>query len=194
MKKSTIIRRGRHCVFNLHVHLVFVAKYRRKVFTKKSLQDLREIFDDICHKMGVELIEFEGERDHVHLLIHYLPTHSISKIVNALKGASSRRIRKMGYKRINNLSFGFNPLIIRGDFSKILEIFTEGNGQRAIFEVKSSRRARKIPEYQGIKPEAQVNRALWGKSLWSPSYFAGSCGGASIEVIRTYIANQLSPA
>lgn len=137
MKKSTMIRRGRHCVFNLHVHLVFVTKYRRKVFTKKSLQDLREIFDDVCRKMGLELIEFDGEKDHVHLLVHYLPTQSISKLVNALKGASSRRIRKMGYERIN--------------------------------------------------------KALWGKSLWSPSYFAGSCGGASIEVIRTYIENQRSP-
>lgn len=137
MKKSNIIRRGRHCVFNLHVHLVFVTQYRRKVFTKKILQDLREIFDDICHKMGIELIEFDGERDHIHLLVYYLPTRSISKIVNALTGASSRRIRKMGYEKID--------------------------------------------------------RALWGKNLWSPSYFAGSCGGASIEVIRTYIENQKSP-
>ena len=38
-----------------------------------------------------------------------------------------------------------------------------------------------------------IQQALWGKSLWSPSYFAGSCGGAPIEIIRQYIENQQSP-
>ncbi|NBI14152.1 IS200/IS605 family transposase, partial [[Haemophilus] felis] len=45
MKKEIEIRRGRHVVFNLHVHLVFVTKYRRDVFTKAILDDLRTIFE-----------------------------------------------------------------------------------------------------------------------------------------------------
>ncbi|OWZ81430.1 IS200/IS605 family transposase, partial [Pasteurella multocida] len=48
MKKETEIRRGRHVVFNLHVHLVFVTKYRREVFTQAILNDLRSIFATIC--------------------------------------------------------------------------------------------------------------------------------------------------
>ncbi|CAB3395461.1 transposase [Kyrpidia spormannii] len=44
MTKSNEIRTGRHCVYNLHVHLVFVTKYRRGVFTKEILEDLREIW------------------------------------------------------------------------------------------------------------------------------------------------------
>ncbi|STY61035.1 Transposase and inactivated derivatives [Mannheimia haemolytica] len=43
MKKETEIRRGRHVVFNLHVHLVFVTKYRREVFTQAILNDLHSI-------------------------------------------------------------------------------------------------------------------------------------------------------
>jgi len=41
---------------------------------------------------------------------------------------------------------------------------------------------------------ASVEKALWGKSFWSPSYFAGSCGGAPISVIRQYIEQQQTPA
>ncbi len=77
MKKSIDIRRGRTCVFLLHVHLVFVTKYRRKVFTKQILKDLEHIFIDICQKMNVILAEFDGEEDHVHLLVNYTPTNSI---------------------------------------------------------------------------------------------------------------------
>ncbi len=138
MKKSNLFRRGRTCVFALHVHLVFVTKYRRKVFTKKVLKDLHEIFLDVCLKMKVSLEEFDGEKDHVHLLINYPPTQSVSKLVNALKGASSRRVRKKGHE--------------------------------------------------------SINRALWGKHLWSPSYFAGSCGGAPLAKIREYIESQQTPA
>lgn len=54
---------------------------------------MRLIFQDICKKFEAELIEFEGERDHVHLLINYPPKLAISKLVNSLKGVSSRLLR-----------------------------------------------------------------------------------------------------
>ncbi len=137
MLKSIDLRRGRSCVFLLHVHLVFVAKYRRCIFTKSILVDLGKIFQNVCEKFGATLVEFEGEKDHVHLLVNYAPTTSVSKLVNSLKGVSSRMIRKKGYPTVK--------------------------------------------EY------------LWGNALWSPSYFAGSCGGAPISVIRQYIEQQNSP-
>ena len=49
------LRRGRHVVFNLHAHLVFVAKYRRAVFTKQVLDDLEAIFDDVCKNLKPSL-------------------------------------------------------------------------------------------------------------------------------------------
>ena len=55
MSNSQEIRTGRHCVFNMHVHLVFAAKYRRDVFTKAMLETMREVFERVC-------LDFEGKR------------------------------------------------------------------------------------------------------------------------------------
>ena len=137
MKKETDLRRGRHVVFKLHVHLVFVAKYRRKVFTKEILDDMRQIFESVCTDFEAQLVEFDGENDHVHLLVNYPPKVSISKLVNSLKGVSSRMIRQKNYP--------------------------------------------------------SIREKLWGGALWSPSYFAGSCGGAPISIIRQYIEQQNTP-
>jgi len=137
MAQETDIRHGRHCVFLMHVHLVFVTKYRRNVFTKQILDDLRPIFSAICTDFESALVEFEGEDDHVHLLVNYPPKISISSLVNSLKGVSSRLIRQKNYP--------------------------------------------------------SIRKKLWGKALWSPSYFAGSCGGAPIAVIRQYIEQQQTP-
>ncbi|WP_459947958.1 IS200/IS605 family transposase, partial [Desulfocastanea catecholica] len=66
MEKNNDIRTGRHCVFNMHVHLVFVTKYRKKVLDGKAIEILRESFTKICGDFETELIEFNGEHDHVH--------------------------------------------------------------------------------------------------------------------------------
>ena len=137
MKKETNLRRGRHVVFNLHVHLVFVAKYRRKVFTKEILADMRQIFESVCTDFEAQLVKFDGEHDHVHLLVNYPPKVSISKLVNSLKGVSSRMIRQKNYP--------------------------------------------------------SICEKLWGRALWSTSYFAGSCGGAPITIVRQYIEQQNTP-
>ena len=102
MNKSNDIRHGRHCVFNLHIHLVFVTKYRRSVFTKAVLEDLKEIFASVCQDFEAELVELDGEKDHVHLLINYPPKVSVSRLVNSLKGVSSRLIRKKRYACIQD--------------------------------------------------------------------------------------------
>ncbi|NHZ67240.1 IS200/IS605 family transposase, partial [Massilia genomosp. 1] len=75
------IRHGRHCVFLMHVHLVFVTKYRREVFTKEILDELRPIFSSVCTDFEAELVEFDGEDDHVHLLVNYPPKVSVSNLV-----------------------------------------------------------------------------------------------------------------
>ena len=87
------IRHGRHCVFQMHVHLVFVTKYRPKVFDAAAIHSLRLIFAKVCADFEAQLVEMEGEADHVHLLIHYPPKHSVSAMVNSLKGVSSRLLR-----------------------------------------------------------------------------------------------------
>ena len=75
------------------MHLVFVAKYRRKVFTKEILDDMQVIFEEVCSKFEAQLVEFDGEC-HVHLLVVYPPKVAISSLVNSLKGVSSRLLQK----------------------------------------------------------------------------------------------------
>lgn len=82
----TEIFHTRHCTYNLHVHLVFVVKYRKKIFTAEILKDLKIIFQTICLELDADLIEFDGEQDHVHLLILYPPKLAISDLVFRLKG------------------------------------------------------------------------------------------------------------
>ncbi|MEV4379295.1 IS200/IS605 family transposase [Streptosporangium sp. NPDC049644] len=88
------VRSGRHVVHHLHAHLVFVTKYRRGVFTNEMLARCEEIMREVCADFEVELREFNGEHDHVHLLIHYPPKVAPSKLVNSLKGVSARLLRK----------------------------------------------------------------------------------------------------
>ena len=93
MTNTNDFRTGRHCVFALHVHLVFVTKYRRKVLSAAAHETLRELFTRICEDFAARLVESNGEDDHVHLLVEYPPKVALSKLVNSLKGVSSRRLR-----------------------------------------------------------------------------------------------------
>ena len=131
------VKTGAQCVFDLHVHLVFVTKYRRKVLSIPAIQDLRSIFAEICAKHEANLVECDGEDDHVHLLIHYPPKVALSKLINHLKGTSSRYLRE--------------------DRPEISGCYRKG-------------------------------------VLWSPSYFAGSCGGAPLSVIAEYVKQQRKEA
>ena len=136
MEKSTTFRTGRHCVFALHVHLVFVTKYRKKVLTEGAHETLRTLFTTICADFDASLVESNGEDDYVHLLVEYPPKVALSKLVNSLKGVSSRRLRQL------------HP--------EIAERY-----------------------YHGV--------------LWSHSYFAASCGGAPLSIIRQYVEDQRKP-
>ena len=136
MPNDNDIRQGRHCVFVLHVHLVFVTKYRWRVFTDDHLRHLETIFRGVCVDFDAELAEFNGETDHVHLLVNYAPKVSVSHLVNSLKGVSARVMRR---------------------------------------------------------DHPELGRRSWRGHLWSPSYFAGSVGGAPLSVLRQYIENQQRP-
>ena len=132
------IRRGRSVVYSLNVHLVFVTKYRRGVITDRVREHLQATCADVCRKMGAELREFDGEDDHVHLLVAYPPKLAVSRLVNSLKLVSARLLRK-----------------------------------------------RDFPE---------VRQKLWGDHFWTPSYFAGSCGGANLQTVKKYIRQQREPS
>ena len=86
--------KGYRCVYLLNIHLVLVTKYRKKVINKEILKRLHEILASTCEKWGSKLTDFNGEPDHVHLVIDFPPDVEISKLVNNLKTVSSRLIRK----------------------------------------------------------------------------------------------------
>ena len=94
MTKEQAIRAVRHCVFMMHVHLVFVTRYRRRVFDADAIEKLRLHFASVCKDFEAELVEMDGEDDHVHLLVNYPPKVAVSNLVNSLKGVSSRLLRK----------------------------------------------------------------------------------------------------
>lgn len=81
-------------VYELSINLVLVSKYRYKVINVDVLNRLREIFKATCQKWECELKEFNGEVDHVHMLIDINPKVQISTFANNLKTVSSRLIRK----------------------------------------------------------------------------------------------------
>ena len=94
MATASEIRTGRHCAFSLHCHLVFVTKYRHRVFRAEHLDRLEQIMSAVCADFECELVEFNGESNHVHLLVTFPPKVAISRLVNSLKGVSSRRLRQ----------------------------------------------------------------------------------------------------
>ncbi|GIB16329.1 IS200/IS605 family transposase [Vibrio cholerae] len=131
------LRKGRHCVFMMHVHLIFITKYRGKVFNNKHLKSMQDIMNKVYADFEAEIVEFNGEQDHVHLLVNYPPKVAISKLVNSLKGVTSRKLKQ------------HHPELHKPAYMK--------------------------------------------DALWSPSYFAGSVGGAPIEVLKQYIEQQDRP-
>jgi putative transposase len=94
MGQANDIRTGRHCVFLLHAHLVFVTKCRHLVFTAIHLDRMEAIMGAVGEDFGGELVECNGETEHVHLLVNVPPTVARSRLVNSLKGISSRRRRQ----------------------------------------------------------------------------------------------------
>jgi putative transposase len=87
------IHTGRHCLSALPAHLVFVTKFRHKVFGDRHLARMEEIMRDVCRDFETELVEFNGASNHVHLLVNLPPKVALAKLVNSLQGVSSRRMR-----------------------------------------------------------------------------------------------------
>ncbi|MDX2704560.1 IS200/IS605 family transposase [Streptomyces sp. PA03-6a] len=117
-----------------HAHLALIPKYRQRVFTDTILTGCEESCARSARTSAGELREFNGENDHVHLLVHHLPSVALSRLVGSLKGVSARRLRQ--------------------DF------------------------------------HTHINKYLWGEHLWSPSGFAGPCGGAPLTAVSTLAGSR----
>jgi len=96
---TSLLRKERHSVTDLKIHLVCVTKYRRPVLTSESLALIEKSFKEVAAKMDFQIQEFNGEAGHIHSIVEFPPKLSISQIVNALKGVSSRRYGQAGYPK-----------------------------------------------------------------------------------------------
>jgi len=87
-------RKGHHTVHDIKYHIVWVTKYRKKVITKLIGERLRELIRQGCESMGITIVRGSIGKDHLHILLSCPPTMAPSKIVQNLKGRSSRLIQE----------------------------------------------------------------------------------------------------
>ena len=103
---------GRGYVYTIQYHIVWCVKYRHKVITPNVEKSLKEILDTIAKDNGFQIIEYNCNLDHIHLLINCSPQHYIPDMMKALKGVSARLLmKKYGEDLRNKLYNGhlWNP-------------------------------------------------------------------------------------
>ena len=83
-----------HSVYSLHYHLILVTKHRNKVFDDDISQRAKEIFSYIGRNYGIDVMEWNHDKDHIHVLFKAQPKSELSKFINAYKSASSRLLKK----------------------------------------------------------------------------------------------------
>ena len=82
--------RGGHSKYSMKVHLIFVTKYRKKIFmSDRRADDVKQFLYDTSRKYGYKIIQMETDKDHVHILLEYSPKVSVSDIVRQLKQYST---------------------------------------------------------------------------------------------------------
>lgn len=88
-------KRGGHSKYSLKVHIIFVTKYRKKLFkSSKRADDLKQFLYDATKKYGYTIIQMETDKDHIHILLEYNPKVSVSDIVKQLKQYSTYQMWK----------------------------------------------------------------------------------------------------
>ena len=83
-------RKTSHSKYDLKVHLIWIPKYRKRVLTGKVAERARDLLRQICMEHEVHIISGKVSAEHVHMFVSYNPQISISKLVQYLKGTSSR--------------------------------------------------------------------------------------------------------
>ena len=83
-----------HSVFLMYYHLVFVVKYRRKVFDNEMSDYAKDLFVKLGKKYNISLVEWNHDVDHIHILFKAHPNTELSKFINAYKSASFQMIKK----------------------------------------------------------------------------------------------------
>ena len=116
-----------HTKWECKYHIVFAPKYRRQIIYGKIKADIGQMLRKLCEYKGIEIIEAEACKDHIHMLVSIPPKYSIAQIMGYLKGKSSLMI----FEKYANLKYkyGNRHFWCRGYF-----VSTVGANKKAIQE------------------------------------------------------------
>ena len=114
-----------HTSWRCQYHIVFAPKYRRMEIYGQIKVDIGKILRQLCQQKGIEIIEAELCKDHIHMLVSIPPKYSVSQIMGYLKGKSSLMI----FDRHANLKYGNRHFWARGYF-----VDTVGKNKKQIQE------------------------------------------------------------
>ncbi len=107
-------RKSAHATYDIKYHIVWITKYRKPVIVGKIAERTRDLIRQICQTNEVEILAGHVGKDYIHLLVSAPPHLSASKLIQYLKGTSSRKLL-MEYKELNKQFWG-QHLWARGYF------------------------------------------------------------------------------
>lgn len=129
--------RGGHTKYSMKVHLIFVTKYRRKIFAAgRMADDVKQSLYDAAKRYGYKTIRMETDKDHVHMLLGYSPKESVSDMARHLKQYSTHRmwmthgpyLSKQYWKRRVLWSEGYFACSIGQVSQQIIERYIQNQG------------------------------------------------------------------
>lgn len=129
--------RGGHSKYSIKVHLIFVTKYRKKIFkSDRRANDVKQFLYDTAKKYGYKIIQMETDKDHVHILLEYSPKESVADIVKQLKQYSTYQmwkyhkeyLSKQYWKRKMLWSDGYFACSIGQVSQEIIEKYIQNQG------------------------------------------------------------------
>ena len=99
------MRKNSHVQYDIEYHIVWTTKYRYKVLNGRIAQRVREIIRQSCNSMDVTIIKGSIGKEHIHMMISCPPSISVSKIVQQIKGKTSR-VMLSEYKELKKRYWG----------------------------------------------------------------------------------------
>ena len=85
-------RKTSHSVYDIKYHIVWITKYRKPILGEEIGKRLRELIRQVCTSLDVEIVKGHVSRDHVHIMVSVPPYLSVSKLVQRVKGLTSRKL------------------------------------------------------------------------------------------------------
>ena len=116
-----------HTKWECKYHIVFAPKYRRQIIYGKIKADIGQMLRKLCDYKGIEIIEAEACKDHIHMLVSIPPKYSVAQIMGYLKGKSSLMI----FEKYANLKYKYGN---RHFWCRGYYVSTVGANKKAIQE------------------------------------------------------------